>query len=95
MQLASCAVLSVAQLCWHSAWGLSILAGVHMAICLVITLVICWPMWLQPYVHSFPICQFLPCFHIAQSSSQILLVKRFVQFFHGHNTFNLKIIKAY
>ena len=40
------------------------------------------------------VCLLLPCFRIVQSSSPVLLVTRFLQFFHGHNPFNLKILTA-
>ena len=70
-------------------WDLLISASDRMAICLFIKLVIHGSMFTR-----LSVCLLLPCFHIVQSSSPVLLVIRFLQFFHGHNPFNLKLLKA-
>ena len=64
-------------------WGLFILASNRKAIWLFSKLAIHWSMLFRPCVHS-SFCLLLPSFRVVQSSSPFLLVKRFVQFFHGH-----------
>ena len=77
-------------------WDWFFSAGVRMAICLVIKLVIHWSMLFRPYVQSsFCLSVTSVLLHtVVHSSSPVLLVTWFVQFFHGHNPFNLKLLKA-